>query len=221
MSEREQTHEANELLRKLNREAFVNAIDIEQLPHAVGLVLDYRQAAIQAERESVARRLPSGVNAELVNVHSKMPTPSVAEESMSATSKPIPVISLWMPWANWVSLGWKSIETRTHKRFASLVGKRIGIHASLRWDNGAINAARPYLTQVQVLRAEKSLRIGGAIICTAIVSDFRPLTEEDEQDALIECRSVQRYGLVLTDIRQIEAIPCKGKQGIWYQEVTR
>src|SRR5512142_1369611 len=115
----------------------------------------------------------------------------------------VPVISLWMPWANWISLGWKPIETRTHKRFSSLVGKRIGIHASLRWDNDAIRLASPYLTQVQVLRSEKMLRIGGAIICTAMVSEFRTLSQDDEQDSLIECRSVKRYGLVLTDIRKI------------------
>jgi len=131
-----------------------------------------------------------------------------------------PIISLWMPWANWVALKWKPIETRKHRRFASLVGKRIGIHASVKWDDSAIEAARPYLQEWQILQTERFLRIGGAIICTAMVKEFRPLTEYDEDDALIECRSVQRYGLRLDDVQIIEAIPCKGKQGVWYHDLA-
>jgi hypothetical protein len=48
--------------------------------------------------------------------------------------EPIPIISLWQPWAQWVALGWKLIESRTHNRFKSLLTKRIGIHASAKWD---------------------------------------------------------------------------------------
>lgn len=129
----------------------------------------------------------------------------------------LPVISLWMPWANWVALGWKRIETRTHSRFRSLVGKRIGIHASLKWDATALDEASRYLTFEQVEQTKKFLRIGGAIICTAMVREFRPLGVVDEPKALIECET-PRYGLFLTDIEAIEAIPAKGKQGIWYHK---
>jgi len=128
----------------------------------------------------------------------------------------IPIISLWRPWGNWVALQWKPIETRLHKRFASLVGKRIGIHLSVKWDKTAIEQARPYLTPEQIAKTEDFLRIGGAVICTALVKEFRKLTADDSQAALIDCGGVERYGLILEDVQSIEAIPCKGRQGIFY-----
>jgi hypothetical protein len=130
-------------------------------------------------------------------------------------SDKLPIISLWMPWANWVMLEWKPIETRTHKRFAGLVGKRIGIHASIKWDHSAISAARPYLTAEQIVQTESFLRIGGAILGTALVTEHRRLTADDSQGALIECKT-ERYGLFLSDVKVEPVIPCRGKQGIWY-----
>ena len=131
----------------------------------------------------------------------------------------MPIISLWNPWAIWVGLGWKTIETRTHQRFACLVGRTIGIHAALKWDDTAINAARQWLTDEQVRTTQRMLRIGGAICWTAEVFNFLPLGKMHEGRALIECQSVQRYGLFLTNVKAIEIIPCRGKQGIWYQDV--
>lgn len=124
------------------------------------------------------------------------------------------IITLKKPWANWVSLGWKQIETRTHKRLQSLVGQRIGIHVGLSSDNKAIELARPYLTAKQIELTENFLGFGGAIICTVFVSEFRELTPADAPKALIEC-DTRRYGLILTDVKRIEAIPCRGYQGIW------
>lgn len=49
------------------------------------------------------------------------------------------VITLWQPWATWVVLGWKTIETRLHPRFASLAGQVIGIHAGLKFDDLAMD----------------------------------------------------------------------------------
>lgn len=127
------------------------------------------------------------------------------------------IITLNMPWANWVSLGWKPIETRTHERFKGLVGQRIGIHASLKWDAKAMELAAPYLTATQLAQSDEFLRLGGAIICTAFVEDFRKLNEADAPDALIECKTT-RYGLFLRDVARVEAIPCRGFQGIWNYE---
>jgi hypothetical protein len=130
-----------------------------------------------------------------------------------------PIISLWMPWANWVVLGWKEIETRLHRRFYSLEGKTIGIHASQKWDDTAIEQARPYLQDWQIEQTRGFLKIGGAIIGKAACTTARSLNGEDSRRALIDCASVQRHGLVLAYPRSIEAIPAKGKQGIWYQEL--
>lgn len=133
-----------------------------------------------------------------------------------------PVITLWMPWANWVVLGWKEIETRLHRRFYSLQGKEIAIHASHKWDDLALELARPYLQDWQIARTERFLHIGGAIIGRACVTNARPLTTEDSHRALIDCKGTQRHGLVLAYPRPLaETILCAGKQGIWYYDIPQ
>jgi len=135
---------------------------------------------------------------------------------MTMWDNSLPIITLWQPWASWVMLGWKRIETRTHQRFKGLSGKWIGIHASVKWDEKAIEAASPYLLDWQIAKSKNFLKIGGAVIGRVAVTNFRPLTVEDSKCALIECESVQRYGLVLAYPHVVEAIPARGKQGIWY-----
>lgn len=135
-------------------------------------------------------------------------------------SKLTPIISLWNPWAIWVGLGWKTIETRTHRRFASLVGKRIGIHSALKWDDTALETAAPFLSWTQLYETEKMLKIGGAICWTVYVTEYRELDPLDNARALIDCTHVTRYGLFLKDVEAIEVIPCKGKQGIWYHDLS-
>jgi hypothetical protein len=132
----------------------------------------------------------------------------------------LPVVSLWMPWAFWIPRRWKRIETRTHDRFKSLVGKRIAIHAAMKWDKDAIDLASPYLSDEQIVQSRKFLKIGGAIICTAMVTDGRWLTAEDSPLALIDCGETKRHGLFLDDVQVLEeAIAMPGKQGIWYAEI--
>ncbi|MBU6232169.1 hypothetical protein KGP36_06000 [Patescibacteria group bacterium] len=128
-----------------------------------------------------------------------------------------PIISMYPPWANWVALGWKTIETRTHNRFKSLAGRYIGIHAPLKWDNRALELAAPFLTYEQFGLSKDFLRVGGAIICKAFVRSAGKVGSMNSLSALIDCQSTTRYGLFLEDIEPLkEAIPCKGKQGIWY-----
>lgn len=134
----------------------------------------------------------------------------------------IPVISLHRPWAEWVLLGIKPIETRTHQRFRNLVGKRIGIHAAEHWDSEWLDKARAYLNETQIAYTQKLKTVGGGgcIKGTVFVLEHRPLTEIDAPKALIECRTVQRYGLVLKDPAEW-SIPfvTRGYQGIWNVEV--
>lgn len=140
------------------------------------------------------------------------------EKMMPGETKPpelTPIISMWQPWANWVLLGWKPIETRTHNRFRSLVGKRIGIHAAIKWDKDWLLRAREFLTVEQIRRTEQFVNVGGALICTAFVEKERALTAEDSAGALIECVTPRR-GLFLRDIQRIETMPMNGRQGIWY-----
>lgn len=131
----------------------------------------------------------------------------------------MPCISLWQPWAQWVALGWKTIETRTHRRFAGLAGKTIAIHATQHWDVCAVVTAQEWLTPDMIrdtveMRLMSKQSLGGAIICTARVTSHRALDAGDSAGALIECKT-QRYGLFLSDVRKVEPIPTKGRQGLF------
>lgn len=124
----------------------------------------------------------------------------------------LPCITLWNPWAAWVALGLKPIATRTHRRFACLVGKRIGIHAAVRFDIYAHASALRWLRDPNEIRY-----LGGCLVCTAFVADARPLTAEDEAGALIECTSTKRFGLFLEKVRKLaEPIEMTGGRGIFY-----
>jgi hypothetical protein len=132
----------------------------------------------------------------------------------------IPVISMWMPWAYWVKERLKPIETRTHRRFAGLLGKRIGIHIAGKFDESAYIAAAPYLSEEQRKQANNFSYRAGVISCTALVKEFRELTDADSPRALIDCGSVKRYGLFLEDVKPLkEEYVCKGRQGIWYEQI--
>lgn len=130
-------------------------------------------------------------------------------------------ISLWRPWADWVSLCWKQIETRTHKRLYCLDGLRIGIHASLKWDNSAMHAARRFMLPHQIKQMETMSKFdgkGGTILCTAIAQFPRQLGHEHSKFAMIECEAHPvRYGIDLVDIeRSPIAGKVRGGQGIFY-----
>jgi hypothetical protein len=96
---------------------------------------------------------------------------------------PTRCISMYPPWSNWVGLGWKTIESRTHQRFKSLVGQRIAIHSAVRWDEYWLEIAGKHLSEAQIARTHDFLRIycmqkgkvSGAVICTALVQDHRRL----------------------------------------------
>lgn len=127
-------------------------------------------------------------------------------------------ISLWQPWAQWVMLGWKTIETRTHNRFKSLVGKRVGIHATHKWDRATAKLALPYLTKEQLEQTGKMYdqwQTSGQLLGTVEVTQSRLLVPADAPQAMIECDTT-RYGLFLRDPQPFEKpIPAKGMQGIW------
>jgi len=127
----------------------------------------------------------------------------------------IPVITLWQPWASWIMAGWKTIETRTHSRFACLEGKTIGIHAGLKWDKEAAHLASQYISMGQVIDTADFVDIKGKLLGTVFVKQHRILKANDSQQALINCGETKRYGLILADIKVIEPICVRGKQGIW------
>ncbi len=131
-------------------------------------------------------------------------------------------IVLHRPWADWVMLGWKSIETRTHSRFKSLQGQRIAIVAGKKIDMLWVSSALDWLTDEQIDRTIETLKLdlGGKIICTVKVGLFLTKVEKrDEPAALIECDTT-RTGLVLSQIDRVEPpVPVLGRQGIFEVEL--
>lgn len=138
---------------------------------------------------------------------------------MAENSKILPVITLYQPWATWIMREWKTIETRIHNRFSSLNGKTILIHAGQRTDDSSLAIRNPYLTKEQILFNPDEV-VNGFILGSAFVYDFMALTDHDSQKALIDCGTVDRYGLFLDQINKFQnTIPVKGEMGIWYYDI--
>ena len=130
----------------------------------------------------------------------------------------LPVITLYQPWATWIMREWKTIETRTHNRFACLIGKDILIHAGQRTDAAAI--INPYLTKEQLLYNPGEV-VNGFILGKVHVKSFGLLSPIHSSLALIEC-DTPRFGLYLNDIKKFEKpIPVKGEMGIWYFDLEK
>ena len=125
----------------------------------------------------------------------------------------LPVITLYQPWATWIMRGWKTIETRTHKRFACLDKKTILIHSGQKTDASAIN--NPYLTKEQLLYEPDEV-VNGFILGSAYSLYLGCFDPDDGVNALIECETL-RYGLLLENVDVFKKpIPVKGEMGIWY-----
>jgi hypothetical protein len=141
----------------------------------------------------------------------------------------IPCISLHKPWAMWVIMGWKPIETRTHERFKKLVDRRIGIHAAERWDKNWFEKAGKYLTPAQVnethgWRGQAKYRFGN-LLGTVLVRKHRHLFAIDSSDALIDCTvrpGRLLFGLVVSEPHPLNMpILMKGQRGIFYVPAIR
>lgn len=134
----------------------------------------------------------------------------------------LPVITLWQLWASWVIRGWKTVETRMHDRFFCLEGEWIGIHAGLKWDDMAMDAAMKYLSMEQRRETWKFRKDCGKLLGIAHVKYCGWLIGgiDDSYRALIECEHTKRYGIVFDQIQEWDHIPARGRQGIWYADLT-
>lgn len=136
----------------------------------------------------------------------------------------MPCISMHMPWAFLVMMGWKPIETRTHKRLASLVGRVFGIHATQHEDEIAYETLFWYLTREQIDLARAAFPLyRGRLICTALSVEHRLCLGADSADACIRCSPVEgvyRWGTFMKHIKPLSAPwPMQGRQGIFYADV--
>lgn len=132
--------------------------------------------------------------------------------------KVYPVITLYQPWAIWIARGWKLIETRLHDRFKCLEGKRILIHAGKTTDNSDTVIHNPYLSidQLAYHAHRKEEVLNGYIIAECRVETTGWLGISHSKKALIDCGSVNRFGLFLNEIMMVEPIKVDGGMGIWY-----
>jgi len=109
-------------------------------------------------------------------------------------------ITIRQPWASMIAHGLKRIETRTHARFAGLVGHKIAIHAGKYLPADLSQSACPT----------------GAVVCTARVAAVGWLADTDRNRVRACCEVAGRYGLLLADLDVLpRPIPARGKQGIW------
>lgn len=132
-------------------------------------------------------------------------------------------ISLRQPWAAWVAMKWKKIETRTHDRFRSLEGQRIAIHATQKIDIPQM--ANQHLPPMAMLQTENMARYivmtRGRILCTAKVVRSQwlepgrcDLMEKWTREAM--CDIAGKYLLFLDEIKPLrKALPFRGRQGIF------
>ena len=133
---------------------------------------------------------------------------------------------MWQPWASFVAMKWKTIETRTHERFKGLVGERIAIHATLKVDKTAfLNEYYPSC-MVGPRQIDNLVRFvttcRGNILCTATVSSARwapnvDFVEREEWNKKAMCEVAGKFCFFLEDIEPLrEKVPFKGRQGIFH-----
>lgn len=135
--------------------------------------------------------------------------------STTKIEKSYPAITLWNPWATWIWMALKTIETRRHNRLRSLAGQWVAIHASKRWDDDAFDAAG-MLGQTLAAREAHRMRPNhaGRIVCMARVAEHRRLSAEDSVRAM--CPAEGLFGLCFDRIaRMTRPIAVCGHQGIW------
>ena len=135
-------------------------------------------------------------------------------------SRGLPTLTLWSPWGFLIPAGFKDIETRTHNKYRGLKGRRIAIHAGMKWDGKWKDAALRYMPAQWLLSFRKRERIHGRVICLATVDHFMLLGKEDSQGALIDCdfrvTGITRWGLFLKKIVSLtEPVQAMGQRGIW------
>ena len=130
-----------------------------------------------------------------------------------------PAITLWQPWASFIAWGWKTIETRGHRRFSWLCGHRIAIHAGKRYDPEAWSTASQWVPPDAMRHwwnyEDEARQNRGKLLCTANVHQFRELTADDSAQAMCPC-GAGRFGLFLDKIEVLNPpVPARGAQGVW------
>ena len=128
-------------------------------------------------------------------------------------------ISLHQPYASFIAMRWKTIETRDHDRFKGLVGHPIAIHAAMKIDR-TLNLTGSLA--LNILRARRVPLWQGRVVCTAVVAAGRwshELTTLDQYKSWNRwamCDVNGKYCLFLEDIQPlVGTVRVRGRQGIF------
>jgi len=144
----------------------------------------------------------------------------LAEFASPPATETIPAISLAQPWASWVALGWKTIETRCHNGFAGLVGRRLAICASKTWDREALDVADVFMSAEQVYAHGRMTAAGlypkGEIVAVARMLRLQPCTHVELARSAL-CWYEGGVGYVLGDVSPLPVgLRVAGSLGIFY-----
>lgn len=132
-------------------------------------------------------------------------------------------ISIYQPYAAFIAMGLKTIETRTHDRFRCLEGQRIAIHVAKKKTNISPSIYN-YFLEAQKKDPAISEAIlfmddtRGKIICTVTVARTRWWTYSNYKEKLNNlalCEIAGKFLLFLEDIEPINPVPFRGRQGIF------
>jgi len=124
-------------------------------------------------------------------------------------------LTLWRPWPAAIFYLGKDVENRTWPPPASIIGKRIAIHASKKEDKDALSwmlqTLKPGMKDtMRLLVLMESHDVKGAIVGTVVVDSWRNAFTAGSRWA------VGPYCWMLKDpIVLAEPITCKGAQGLW------
>lgn len=155
-------------------------------------------------------------------------------------AEPLVALSFLQPWLWCIELGHKTVENRTWKPPAKMVGKRFALHASAGYDREAEPFVQGVLAALDVVMLNQPVR--SAIVGTARLVGALPVkvTGETRLSAAVEvdgilpgCRlgdldlgqqfrilaspwTFGPWAWLLADVRRLrEPVPCKGALGFW------
>jgi len=160
---------------------------------------------------------------------------------MSVLYPSIMGLTLWRPWAHWVAQGFKRIENRPWTPPSWMYGKHIAIHAGKAWDPDAeqfvANGPHRDILRRDATHVDSAIiGVGRLVGCVTEVDspDMLDNTKRwvSEDETVMEVKLLEGFkptemdlewfvgpfGWLLTDLRPIEPVKCRGYQKLWRLE---
>jgi len=146
-------------------------------------------------------------------------------------------LSFLQPWLWCIEHGHKTVENRSWKPPARMLGKRFALHASAGWDRDAVPFVHGVLGALQVVmtnQPERSAIVGTARLVGALPVRVTEMPERQVSvDGLPGCQvgdldlrqqfeilaspwTFGPWAWLLADVRSLsETVPCRGALGFW------